>query len=126
MNLKHLIALLILSGACCLSAGPRPEPHRIVFEPNRTYQVSSKSEGAWSNCRYCQSKVHYTRTWRRNMSDGSWIETTGSVPVHCRDCAKKVKELDKYAAEEARLDLKLAKEDAKLRIREKRRLLQNR
>lgn len=120
MKLKFILILAVLPFMRLLA---RPEPQRIVVEPNRIYQVSSKTERAWSTCRMCQAKVRYTRTWRRNMSDGSWIETTSSVPVHCRDCEHKVRELDKYAAEEARLDLKLAKKDAKERIRAKRRLL---
>lgn len=96
---------------------------RLVLEPRRIYQVSSKTEGAWSSCRYCQSKVRYDRTWRRDMTNGAWIETTPSVPDVCRSCKQKERELDRYAAEEARLDLKLAKKDAKARIRAKRDLL---
>ena len=37
----------------------------------------------------------------------------------------KIRELDKYKAEEARLDLKLAKKDLKDRIRAKKELLRN-
>ena len=56
---------------------------------------------------------------------GSWIETTKEHPTHCRKCKGKIRELDKYRAEEARLDLKLTKKSLKDRIRAKKELLRN-
>ena len=97
----------------------------VTFEPRKVYQVSSKTEGAWTRCEMCQGKVRYERTWRRNHDDGSWIETTKNRPTHCRKCESKVRELDKYRAEEARLDLKLAKKALKDRIRAKKEQLRN-
>ena len=97
----------------------------VTFEPRKVYQVSSKTEGAWATCEMCQGKIRYERTWRRNHDDGSWIETTKNRPTHCRKCESKARELDKYRAEEARLDLKLAKKDLKARIRAKKELLRN-
>ena len=92
----------------------------LVPEPRKIYQVSSKTERAWTLCRYCQCKVRYDRTWKRNHDDGSWVETTACVPRYCRHCEKKVRELDKYRAREARLDLKLEKLAIKERIQAKR------
>ena len=97
----------------------------ISFEPRTVYLVSSKTEGAWATCRMCQGRIRYDRTWKRDHSDGSWIETTKCHPTHCRKCEGKIRELNKYCAEEARLDLKLAKKDLKSRIRAKRQALYN-
>ena len=97
----------------------------ITFEPRRIYQLSSKTENARTTCRMCQGTILYERTWRRNHDDGSWIETTKEHPTHCRKCKGKIRELDKYRAEEARLDLKLAKKSLRDRIRAKKELLRN-
>ena len=97
----------------------------VTFEPRRIYQLSSKTENARSACLMCQGTIFYERTWRRNHDDGSWIETTKERPTHCRKCQGKIRELDKYRAEEARLDLKLAKKALKDRIRAKRELLRH-
>ena len=98
---------------------------RISFEPRTVYLVSSKTEGAWATCQMCQGRIRYDRTWKRDHSDGSWIETTKCHPTHCRKCEAKIHELDKYRAEEARLNLKLAQKDLKARIRAKREALYN-
>ena len=97
----------------------------ITFEPRRIYQLSSKTENARATCQMCQGTILYERTWKRNHDDGSWIETTKEHPTHCRKCKGKIRELDKYKAEEARLDLKLAKKALKDRIRAKKELLRN-
>ena len=97
----------------------------ITFEPRRIYQVSSKAENARATCQMCQGTILYERTWKRNHDDGSWIETTKEHPTHCRKCKDKIRELYKYRAEEARLDLKLAKKALKDRIRAKKELLRN-
>ena len=112
--------------ALVLCGGAAQANHlHVTIEPRKVYQVSSKTEGAWTTCEMCQGKIRYERTWRRNHDDGSWIETTKEHPTHCRKCKGKIRELDKYRAEEARLDLKLAKKDLKARIRAKRELLRN-
>ena len=117
--------LLALSALTLVSGAAAAEHLHVTFEPRKVYQVSSKTEGAWATCQMCQGKIRYERTWRRNHDDGSWIETTKDRPTHCRKCKGKVRELDKYRAEEARLDLKLAKESLKARIRAKKELLRN-
>ena len=126
MNTYPTAFKLLALAALVSLAGPIMADHlHVTFEPWKVYQVSSKTEGAWARCEMCQGKVRYERTWRRNHDDGSWIETTKNRPTHCRKCESKVRELDKYRAEEARLDLKLAKKDLKVRIRAKRELLRN-
>ena len=97
----------------------------VAFEPRQIYQLSAKIENARATCQMCQGTILYERTWKRNHDDGSWIETTKEHPTHCRKCKGKIRELDKYRAEEARLDLKLAKKDLKERIRAKKELLRN-
>ena len=97
----------------------------VTFEPRRIYQLSSKTENARATCQMCQGTILYERTWKRNHDDGSWIETTKEHPTHCHKCKGKIRELDKYRAEEARLDLKLAKKNLKDRIRAKKELLRN-
>ena len=97
----------------------------VTLEPRKVYQVSSKTENARATCQMCQGTILYERTWKRNHDDGSWIETTKEHPTHCRKCKGKIRELDKYRAEEARLDLKLAKKSLKDRIRAKKELLRD-
>ena len=97
----------------------------VTFEPRQIYSLSSKTENARATCQMCQGTILYERTWKRNHDDGSWIETTKEHPTHCRKCRGKIRELDKYRAEEARLDLKLAKRAIKDRIRAKKELLRN-
>ena len=117
-----LPALVLLA----LVVGPAgADTLHITFEPRRIYQLSSKTENARTTCRMCQGTILYERTWRRDHDDGSWIETTKEHPTHCRKCKGKIRELDKYKAEEARLDLKLAKKALKDRIRAKKELLRN-
>ena len=126
MNTNPTCFKLLTLTALVLCGGAAQANHlHVTFEPRKVYQVSSKTEGAWTRCEMCQGKIRYERTWRRNHDDGSWIETTKNRPTHCRKCESKVRELDKYRAEEARLDLKLAKKDLKARIRAKRELLRN-
>ena len=109
-----------------LFAGPASaDTLHVTFEPRRIYQLSSKTEKVRTTCQMCQGTILYERTWRRNHDDGSWIETTARHPCHCRKCERKILELGKYRAEEARLDLKLAKKSIKDRIRAKRELLRN-
>ena len=118
-RLLTLAALLFCGGAV------HANHLHVTFEPRRIYQVSSKTENARATCQMCQGTILYERTWKRNHDDGSWIETTKEHPTHCRKCKDKVRELDKYRAEEARLDLKLAKKSLKDRIRAKKELLRN-
>ena len=117
----------LLALAALLSCGGAVHANHlhVTFEPRRIYQLSSKTENARATCQMCQGTILYERTWKRNHNDGSWIETTKEHPTHCRKCKGKIRELDKYRAEEARLDLKLAKKSLKDRIRTKKELLRN-
>ena len=126
MNIYPTALKLLALTALVLAVCPANANHlHITLEPRKVYQVSSKTEGAWATCQMCQGKVRYERTWKRDHSDGSWIETTKEHPTHCRKCKGKIRELDKYRVEEARLDLKLAKKNLKDRIRAQKELLRN-
>ena len=126
MNTYPTAFKLLALAALVSLAGPIMADHlHVTFEPRRVYQLSSKTENARASCQMCQGTIFYERTWIRNHDDGSWIETTKEHPTHCRKCKSKVRELDKYRAEEARLDLKLAKKSIKDRIRAKKELLRN-
>ena len=117
--------LLALTTLVLLVGPAEADTLHVTFEPRRIYQLSSKTENARATCQMCQGTILYERTWKRNHDDGSWIETTKEHPTHCRKCKGKIRELDKYRAEEARLDLKLAKKSLKDRIRAKKELLRN-
>ena len=117
--------LLALTALALLGGPTNADTLHITFEPRRIYQLSSKTENARATCQMCQGTILYERTWKRDHDDGSWIETTKEHPTHCRKCKGKIRELDKYRAEEARLDLKLAKKALKDRIRAKKELLRN-
>ena len=117
--------LLALASLIVLAGIARANHLHVTFEPRKVYQLSSKTENARATCQMCQGTIFYERTWKRNHDDGSWIETTKEHPTHCRKCKGKIRELDKYRAEEARLDLKLAKKSLKDRIRAKKELLRN-
>ena len=126
MNIHPTTFKLLALASLALLAGPASANHlHIMFEPQRIYQLSSKTENARTTCQMCQGTILYERTWKRNHDDGSWIETTAEHPMYCRKCKGKIRELDKYVAEEARLDLKLAKKSIKDRIRAKKELLRN-
>ena len=126
MNTYPTYFKLLALASLIVLAGPARANHlHVTFEPRKVYQLSSKTENARATCQMCQGTIFYERTWKRNHDDGSWIETTKEHPTHCRKCKGKIRELDKYRAEEARLDLKLAKKSLKDRIRAKRELLRN-
>ena len=126
MNI-HLTSLrfLALTAPVLLVGSADANTLHVTFEPRTVYTLTSKSENARATCQMCRGTILYERTWKRDREDGSWIETTKEHPTHCRKCKGKIRELDKYRAEEARLDLKLAKKALKDRIRAKRELLRN-
>ena len=126
MNTYPTSLKLLALASLALFAGPAgADALHITFEPRKVYQLSSKTENARTTCQMCRGTILYERTWKRDHDDGSWIETTKEHPTHCRKCKGKIRELDKYRAEEARLDLKLAKKSIKDRIRAKKELLRN-
>ena len=126
MNTRPFCFKLLALAALVLAVEPADaNTLHVTFEPRRIYQLSSKTEKARTTCQMCQGTILYERTWRRNHDDGSWIETTARHPCHCRKCERKILELGKYRAEEARLDLKLAKKELKARINAKKELLRN-
>ena len=126
MNIHPTCLKLLALTSLALTIGPTDaETLHVTFEPRRIYQLSSKTENARATCQMCKGTILYERIWKRNHDDGSWIETTKEHPKHCRKCKGKIRELDKYKAEEARLNLKLAKKALKERIRAKKELLRN-
>lgn len=124
-NYPTSFKLLALVSLVAFAGPAKANTLHVTFEPRRIYSLSSKTENARTTCQMCQGTILYERTWKRNHDDGSWIETTKEHPTHCRKCKGKIRELDKYRAEEARLDLKLAKRAIKDRIRAKKELLRN-
>lgn len=126
MNANPTYFKILALTALILPAGPATaDTLHITLEPRKVYQLSSKTENARTSCQMCQGTILYKRTWKRNHDDGSWIETSEKHPTHCSKCERKIRELDKYRAEESRLDLKLAKKSIKDRIRAKKELLRN-
>ena len=126
MNTYPTSLKLLALASLALFAGPAgADALHITFEPRKVYQLSSKTENARATCQMCRGTILYERTWKRDHDDGSWIETTKEHPTHCRKCKGKIRELDKYRSEEARLDLKLAKKSIKDRIRANKELLRN-
>lgn len=124
MNIRPTrLKLLALAAIVSFNGAAWAEHLHIVLEPRQIYPVSSKTEGAWATCQMCLGKIRYERTWKRNHDDGSWIETTREHPTHCRKCKGKIKELEKYRAENARLSLKLEKKALKESIRAKKAIL---
>jgi len=65
--------------------------------------VSSKSEKAWAECRYCGKKIRYERTYKWDVYGKEWVETTKEVPDTCRSCQSKDKAQQKLDREEAAL-----------------------
>jgi len=96
-----------------------------VEEPRLVPSVSSKTEGAWSSCRWCGGKVRYSRTYRWDPYGREWIETTKDVPTTCRKCKSKDKSVERVCREEAVLDRKLALKGEKARVAEKRQQLRD-
>jgi len=85
--------------------------------------VSSKSESAWATCKYCGSKISYERTYKWDVYDHKWVETTEAVPEVCRKCKPKETQQAKLDREEARLDREIKILETKQRIDEKERQL---
>ena len=85
--------------------------------------VSSKSEHGWAECKYCGSKISYTRTYRWDVYNHVWIETTQEVPTTCRKCKGLDKDKKKLDREEAALDRKIEYEQTKRRIDRKKNTL---
>ena len=94
---------------------------RIVHEPRLVPSVSSKSEGAWTCCKWCNAKIRYTKSSRWDPYSREWIDVTKEVPQLCKDCQKEEADLKKLEREEARIDRKIESLDAKQRIKDKER-----
>jgi len=86
--------------------------------------VSTKSKKAWAECKYCGKKVGYERTYKWDVYNHKWIETTEEVPETCRSCKGKDKAQAKLGREEAKLDRDIEYLETKQRIDEKEKKLQ--
>lgn len=88
--------------------------------------VSTKSEHAWAKCKYCGSKISYERTYRWNVYQHVWEETTkfDSIPTVCRKCQSLPREQAKLDQKERKLDAKIDIQRSRLRIKSKERELQ--
>ena len=125
MNKKHLItATAAIAMVTTASAWSQPVL-RVVHEPRLVTTCSSKSEKDWAPCTWCGSKTSYERTYKWDVYNREWIETTKSVPELCRKCQSKQKSRDRLAREEASLDRKLEEKAARVRVAQKRQLLRD-
>lgn len=98
---------------------------RVVREPRQVTTCSSKSEHAWTHCEWCGGKIGYQRTYKWDVYEREWVETTQNVPPLCRTCKSKHKTREKLAREEASLDRKLEEKETRARIAAKRQALRN-
>lgn len=88
----------------------------IRHAPYVVSTVSSKSEKAWAECKYCGKKVSYERTYKWDVYNHKWVETTAEVPETCRSCKSKDKGQSKLDREEAKLDRDIEYLETKQRI----------
>jgi len=118
--------VVVKCGALLALAGLRPPAMAgsrdltIRYAPYVVSSVSSKSEHAWVSCRYCGKKVGYERTYRWDVYDKVWCETTKEVPDVCRACKSKDKTRERLDREESKLDREIACLETKARVDEKR------
>jgi len=122
MEMKSLVVAMMLSVVSVSAFG---EVIRVVREPRLVPTVSSKTEKAWANCRWCGGKISYERTYRWDAYERQWNETTKNVPDTCRKCRSRDREIERLQREEANLDRKLELKETKKRVAEKREQLRN-
>jgi len=91
----------------------------IRHAPYVVSTVSSKSENAWAECRYCGRKIRYERTYRWDVYNKEWVETTKEVPDVCRSCKTRDRAQQKLDREEAKLDRDIEYLETKQRIEDK-------
>ena len=118
-------AIVTIAMVTTVSAAPSPVL-RVVHEPWRVSTCSTKSEHAWTRCKWCDCKIGYERVCKWDVYEREWVETTAEIPALCRKCKAKEKYQEKLAREEAKLDRKLAERETKARIAAKRHLLSQR
>jgi len=97
----------------------------IRHAPYVVSTVSTKSEKAWADCKYCGSRISYDRTYKWDVYNHKWVETTEVVPNCCRSCKSKDKAQAKLDREEAKLDRDIEYYETKQRIDEKEKQLQH-
>lgn len=114
MKLRILIRLFFPCAILCVRA--ETTDLTIRRAPYVVSTVSSKSEKAWATCKYCGKKVSYERTYKWDVYNHKWIETTAEVPEVCRSCKGKDKAQSKLDREEAKLDREIEYYETKQRI----------
>jgi len=108
-------AMVVLS----LSAVAETTDLTIRYAPYVVSTVSSKSEKAWAECKYCGKKVSYERTYKWDVYNKEWVETTKEVPETCRSCKSKDKAQQKLDRKENSLDRDIEYYETKKRIEDK-------
>lgn len=122
--MKKLAVLAILSA----SAGILPAQQQEVVVRHAPYvvsSVSSKTDRGQTTCSTCSTKIRYDRTYRWDVYNHVWIETTDKdkIPKFCKKCGRLEKEQEMLNREEQALDNKIEYENTKSRINVKKRKL---
>jgi len=118
MNAR-IVALAVIPGLCLTALADTTADITVRRAPYVVSTVSSKSEKEWTTCKYCGTKISYERTYKWDVYNHKWIETTESVPEVCRSCKPKDKAKQKLDREEARLDREIEYYETKQRIEDK-------
>jgi len=125
MNINHIkLVAVAMTAFIGVSAWSAPLL-RVVHEPQQVPTCSSKTETSISACQWCGSRMICERTYKWDVYEREWIETTKPSAELCRKCKAEQKEREKLARKEAELDRKLDTKATKDRIAEKRQLLRD-
>jgi len=118
MGIERKLGYGVLAAMFLLSAATMAETTDLTIRtaPYVVSTVSSKSEKAWAQCKYCGKKVGYERTYKWDVYNKEWVETTKEVPEVCRSCKSKDKAQEKLDREEAKLDREIECLETKQRI----------
>lgn len=118
MSMKMLTWLAF----CCVCASAVAETTADITVRHAPYvvsTVSSKTEKDRTKCRYCGSAISFDRTYKWDVYNRKWVETTGDVPDTCRLCKSRDKDRQKLDRKEARLDREIEYYETKQRVDEK-------
>lgn len=96
----------------------------VRHAPYVVSSVSSKTEIGHAPCKYCGTWIRYDRTYKWDVYNHVWNETTRNVPDTCRKCATGDRSQEKLNRRERELDRKIEYLEAKKRIESKERQVQ--
>lgn len=115
------IALLAWASGVLVAHAAQELDVTVRRAPYVISSVSTKSEKAWAPCKFCGSKTSYERTYKWDVYNHVWCETTSasSVPDVCRKCRVRVRDQEKLDRRERELDSKIEYQETKSRIRQK-------